>query len=296
MLTVIFTINLLKKLEEIENGKINPYYVKTQINLNKSVLKKKKIKLHFNISFCISLLIEIGFQLYGLGYIFIFSYLEPNDYFLLILGNIIVCIFILLIGNFLIDIFISCLEIRVKNDKIDENKKRSRVLKFLNYIERIKTRIDFKLLNRFNKKKNQEFLILNSERKQIIRDLYIQAQIKLSKKIFTQNAIDLLNDVIYLSEEYGIYDFYDITLNDLKNCKEMIRLGKLEEVKKLSNYVKLKIKNKHFNQKTIELLNEVIEKSQIYNLKELNEDAINWMELCKKKNNDKSLYPINYVI
>ena len=100
---------------------------------------------------------------------------------------------------------------------------------------------------------------------------------------FKQELIDYLGVKKSLFEEYGIYNFYDITLNDLKNCKEMIRLGKLEEVKKLSNYVKLKIKNKHFNQKTIELLNEVIEKSQIYNLKELNEDAINWMEFCKKK-------------
>jgi len=122
------------------------------------------------------------------------------------------------------------------------------------------------------------------EKQKELKDLYIQAQKKIRDKIFTENTIDFLENIVREANKINFIEVQNDALRSLAYCREMRKEEKIKDLAKLFKYARLKIENKHYGQDTIDLLNEIIHESENYNIKENYKKAKEWLEYCIKMN------------
>ena len=61
---------------------------------------------------------------------------------------------------------------------------------------------------------------INSEKKEKLRKLYNLAKEKIKSKDYNQEAIDILDNVLEVSEHYGFSDIYEEAKKSLEICKK----------------------------------------------------------------------------
>ena len=110
--------------------------------------------------------------------------------------------------------------------------------------------------------------------------LYLNIFQKIRDKIFTQNTIDFLENIVSEAKKINYTEVYEDALRSLAHCREMRKDEKIKDLSKLFKYAKLKIENKHYGKDTIDILNEIIHESEKYNIKENYEQAKKWLEYC----------------
>ncbi|MBN1215334.1 MAG: hypothetical protein JXA99_07795 [Candidatus Lokiarchaeota archaeon] len=144
--------------------------------------------------------------------------------------------------------------------------------------------------NRESKKiiKQRELSEIETKIREELMEIYIKAQKRMRYKAYTQNLIDLLQDIVNRAKKNNFINIYESADKKLEIYKKMFNINKEKEVLKLYNYAKLKLEHEQYTDETINLLNEVIRETENFKFIQIEDKPKKSLELCKNKRLEKN--------